>query len=136
MKKILVITTIIVLAVFSTGCSVVPKYSQVTHFSDYRKYQEQGFTISPNSSGFVYESIGEIEMKFVDGKRDGYTNPDNLYSAGGIHYYKHTYDVMVDEMVNKAKELGANALLNFSISPASGPGYVGYIATGFAVNLK
>ena len=38
-------------------------------------------------------------------------------------------------MVNKAKELGANALLNFSIVPASGQnGH--YIATGFAVKLK
>lgn len=50
------------------GCAMYPKYSETVYFADYRPYTAEGFTISPSSSGFTYESIGDLEIMFVPGK--------------------------------------------------------------------
>lgn len=139
------------------GCAMYPKYSETVYFADYRPYTAEGFTISPSSSGFTYESIGALEIVFVPGtiKRDQNSPKEDLQSGDkawyelsdgnyGVTIYTPSYDLMVEKMVRKAKEMGADALLNFRIIPQtemvrSGSQFYertkAYVASGFAVKL-
>ena len=139
------------------GCAMYPKYSETVYFADYRPYTAEGFTISPSSSGFPYESIGSLEIVFVPGtvKRNSNTLEKELQSGDkawyelsdgdyGVTIYTPSYDLMVEKMVRKAKEMGADALLNFRILPQiemvrSGGAFYehtkAYVASGFAVKL-
>jgi len=113
---------------------------QTTYWADYSKYSKEGFTISPSSSGFTYESIGELEIVFKCGVKDGYTDPNiKTYTS---HMFFPDIDYIVKETVKEAKSKGANAILNFKIEPQYqynsyfGRRYIGAVATGFAVKLK
>lgn len=139
------------------GCAMYPKYSETVYFADYRPYTAEGFTISPSSSGFTYESIGSLEIVFVPGtvKRNSNTLEKELQSGDkawyelsdgdyGVTIYTPSYDLMVEKMVRKAKEMGADALLNFRILPQiemvrSGGAFYEHtkacVASGFAVKL-
>lgn len=131
MKKTLLYAAILATIGF---IECAPQYRQETYLVDYRPYQKDGFTITPSSSGFVYESLGNIYIVFVDGVKKGYTNPNPQYPYQQ-NMFIHTYELMVSEMVKKTKELGANALLNFQIiQDTENPR--AYIASGFAVKLK
>lgn len=107
--------------------------------ADYREYTADGFTITPSSSGFTYESVGDLSIKFTIGVKDGYINKEAKWKEENV--FKPSYDYMVAEIVKEAKSLGANALLNFNITPIIrgtkyGEVVDGYIASGFAVKLK
>ena len=137
-------------------CSCAPtyltRYSEATYFADYRPYTEAGFTISPTSSGFTYESIGEIQMIFSPGYKDAQTQDSTTSTVSTTGSHTNLYMPDVEEMMNKivrqAQELGANALLNFkiearavTISATNGIATttvpsVEYTLSGFAVKLK
>lgn len=112
-----------------SSCSI-QKYSQAVYLADYRAYSAEGFTITPSSSGFTYESIGDLSIEFVKGRKDGYTNEKARNPWENIYIPTHEY--MVAEIVKEAKSLGANALLNSHIKATPN----GYTASGFAVKLK
>lgn len=123
---------LLLLGVCMLFCScATQKYSQTTYIADYRSYSAEGFTISPSSSGFTYESVADFSIKFVVGKKKGYTN-SSAQNSWEADIFNPGYDYMVSEMVKEAKSLGANAILNFRINIISG----GYEASGFAVKLK
>lgn len=135
MKKILLLLSACVVL---SSCAI-QKYSQKTYLADYREYAADGFTITPSSSGFTYESVGDLSIKFTIGVKDGYINKEAKWKEENV--FKPSYDYMVAEIVKEAKSLGANALLNFNITPIIrgtkyGEVVDGYIASGFAVKLK
>lgn len=135
MKKLLLL-----IGVCFALCSCVVQYSQTTYLADYRPYSAEGFTISPSSSGFTYESIGDLSIKFVIGKKKGYIN-SNVQNSWEADIFSPSYEYMVSEMVKEAKALGADALLNFNITPIIkrskyGETIDGYIASGFAAKLN
>lgn len=135
------------------GCvTIQPTYKEEVYFADYRPYSAEGFTIAASSAGFTYTSIGDLEMVFSTGvientekaPSDG-TGTLGEYSAKRDTIYYPTFDEMTEKMVRKAQELGANALLNFSIrrhgervySDGMTQSYLPqYIVSGFAVKLK
>ncbi|WP_418409331.1 hypothetical protein [Alistipes sp.] len=135
MKKLLLL-----IGVCFALCSCVVQYSQTTYLADYRPYSAEGFTISPSSSGFTYESVGDLSIKFIKGVKKGYVNEDaDDWRVENI--FNPSYEYMVSEMVKEAKALGADALLNFNITPIIkrskyGETIDGYIASGFAAKLN
>lgn len=134
MKRFLLIC---IAAIITSSCGVT-RYSQTTYLADFRAYAEDGFTVTPSSSGFIYKSVGDISMDFKIGKKDGYNNSDAEF--GMNHIFVPTYDYMTAEMVGKAKSLGADALLNYRVTPIYGvskfgSSVVGYNASGFAAKL-
>lgn len=138
MKKIIV--SLLAMLILCSCAS--NKYMQTTYWADYSKYSKEGFTISPSSSGFTYESIGELEIVFKCGVKDGYTDPNiKTYTS---HMFYPNIDYIVKEAVKEAKSKGANAILNFKIEPQYQYSasfyfdrrYIGAVVTGFAVKLK
>ena len=127
MKRFFLLASIVVLL---CSCGVT-KYSQTVYLADFRPFTSDGFTVSPSSSGFTYESVGDISVEFIAGVDKSYTNPDPKMRYNK-HWFTPSYDFMVAEIVREAKTLGANALLNFRIINIEG----GYVACGFAVKLK
>lgn len=128
------------------GC-VGPRYSETVYFADYRPYTAEGFTISPSSSGFTYESIGDLEIVFMAG-----TLEDSVHTASATddlrtlreyeergRIYCPSYEEMTEKIVRRAQELGADALLNFRIRPiyveSSYTPIIGFTVSGFAVKL-
>lgn len=158
MKKVLLIAVIL----FLCGCSV--PFQKSVSITDFRKYTEAGFIISPATSGFTYQPIGVISVKIIEGKQERQEksqkvssmylgkNGEILSMAGYIEAYgKVAFDTeygnnsgaaiytgILDEMVKEAKKLGANGILNFSATrtyDATRHAYVIY-ASGFAVKIE
>lgn len=129
------------------GCAMYPKYSETVYFADYRPYTAEGFTISPSSSGFTYESIGDLEMVFIIGQLEDAANENGVEGLQTLREYEEqremyspSYAEMTEKIVREAQKLGADALLNFRIRPLySDPqtrfGLVGFTVSGFAVKL-
>ncbi len=88
MKKYLFLTS--VLCLLLTGC-----YS-VFYYADFQKYAKSGFTVSNLSdfTGRSYVAIGDLTLE---------TNKDLTYQA------------MLDQMVDKAKKIGANGLIGYDV---------------------
>ena len=93
MKKYLLLTS--VLCSLLTGCSYYSTYSTF-YYTDFQKYAKSGFTVSNLSdfSGRSYVAIGNLVLK---------TNK------------KLNYQELLDQMVNKAKKIGANGLVGYNV---------------------
>lgn len=108
---------------------------------DYREYAEQGFLVSPYEYTSDYEAIGEIKV---------YVEPANVekefesqYTGGRTYIAIAQEDITLQELadiaVEKAKETGADALVNFRIEkkPLRGSSFdVYYTITGFCIKRK
>ena len=80
MKKILLLLSACVVL---SSCAI-QKYSQKTYLADYREYTADGFTITPSSSGFTYESVGDLSIKFTIGVKDGYINKEAKWKEENV----------------------------------------------------
>lgn len=164
MKRQLIYSFAIAFAFLLCGCSTqyLSSYHEEVYFADYRTYAAEGFTISPVASGFTYEPIGELKIvckpgtlknpsEETDVQQDKFKakwqiEAENQQATSDL--YMPTLTEMTDKIVDQARELGANALLNFNIEvrpttiPASVNGIGTYIdsaefvISGFAVKLK
>lgn len=136
MKKIVILfVTAIAL------CSCTTKFMQVTTWTNFGLAKSMGVTISTSACGFSYEPIGELNMLFKSGIKDGYVNPDLSTNYTNRMFYPDS-DYIVKEMAKAAKSKGADAILNFKIDARyqttylGDRKYVGATATGLAVKLK
>ena len=105
------------LTVIITGCSTIRPSERIvlSVFSDYSKYADEGFLISPSAYTYNFDSVGEINIMVTPAKVK--KEVKSLYSSYTIiDYEKISYDEMVELAVKMAKEKGANALVNFSIN--------------------
>lgn len=87
MKKYLFLTGVLCLLLSSCSYSVF-------YYADFQKYAKSGFTVSSLSdfTGRSYVAIGDLTLE---------TNKDL------------TYQEMLDQMVDKAKKIGANGLIGY-----------------------
>lgn len=136
MKKIL----LAVIVVLITSCSV-PRFYQDVYVNDFRPYTEDGFTISPYHEGYQYESIGLIDIEFTAGRKDGYVNASYNWrsSQNGAKYkdwYQPDYAYMLDELVKKAKQMGANGILDLKCTSIYNGKTTVSVISGFAVKIK
>lgn len=116
MKRLLLA---IAVAVLAASCSTMNPTKRVvlTSFSDYRPYAEAGFLISPSSYTYAFESVGEIDIFITPAKV--VVDKPSMYNGAVmkvLDYEEIEYAEMVEMAVNQAKEKGADALVNFSIS--------------------
>lgn len=130
MKKIL-LSVIVTLCV--TGCITIkyPTHREMPKFSDFRPYTDNGFFISPGMEGVKYKPIGIIECIFVPGVKKGSSQyrpyreivtvggrkpiADSTANNGDNGFFEPTEDYMISRVVDIAKSLGANGLLNYKI---------------------
>lgn len=138
MKKIL----LAVIVVLITSCSAA-RFSQDVYISDFRPYTEDGFTISPYHEGYQYESVGLIDIEFTAGRKNGYVNPAYHWrsSISGAKYkdwYQPDYDYMLNELVNQAKQMGANGILDLrcTVEYDHSEKTTVSVMSGFAVIIK
>lgn len=123
-----------------------------TSFSDFRKYSEEGFLISPSPYTYNFESVGELEMTIypaIEKKEHKYTYSQDTY----YRFEKETvdYNELVAMAVTEAKSKGADAIVNFAITVEyktisySAYGYISgpmpteivkYIVKGFCIKRK
>lgn len=142
MKKLLFL--LITLSLW--GCYSI-KYREVQLLQDFRPYIDKGFYISPLSTlTKEYDVLGNVGYLFIIGLKDGYKNPNYteavLFGQEHIRYvYIPEYDYMVQKTVDYAKELGADGIINFKITPQykyySGKfNVVSFESSGVAINIK
>ena len=102
-------------------------------------------TYEVDTEDYKYKAKWQIETSYrLQQERKEQERKRNFFIE---NYYQPTFDEMIDKIVKKAKELGANALLNFKITvgPAQ-QAIVGginihvsayeYVLQGFAVKLN
>ncbi len=116
-------------AMILSSCSVTRPRAVYSSFIDYRPYADAGFFLSPDPYAGKYESLGELKMEIVpailktsekkqDSKEPRFT--DGLYSNQPT--LSSTYMEFIDSpelleiVVGKALELGANGIVNLDIS--------------------
>ena len=120
MRKIAILITFALLALSSCTVPRLASFSIV----DFSKYAEQGFLITPTSSiSQEYESIGIVTFTY----REKYSVLDEVKPG-----LKDVYDVALDNLVESAKEQGANAILDFKVREVS---TATIQITGFAVKI-
>lgn len=137
MKKLFLLALI---ALLITSCSAA-RFSQDVYISDFRPYTEDGFTISPYHEGYQYESVGLIDIEFTAGRKNGYVNPAYHWrsSISGAKYkdwYQPDYAYMLDELVKKAKQMGANGILDLKCTSVYNGKTTVSVISGFAVKIK
>lgn len=150
MKKLLLI---LASAVMLASCGVVPQIEDrerkvYTMFQDFRPFEEQGFLITPNTYTGDYSACGLLAIyvtparEVTNNRTPGQTNKYGNYEAG---YSTVTVDVeeissqeIISIAVEKAKELGADAISNFSYSVEYGAedNIVLYKVSGFCIKRK
>lgn len=119
MKRIIIL--LIATSALLSGCMSYPLAQRQidTVVYDYRPFENQGFLITPTMYTGQYKSVGEIEVRVfpadVIGKSkqvyDGAAN--SYYTTSIIEKEKIESNELLQIIVNKAKDLGADALVNF-----------------------
>jgi hypothetical protein len=115
---------------------------------DFSDYSEKGFLITPQRYNGDYESVGQItltlwpraERKHNNGMAERLASDDSSVRAQGewMVYYLQTDD-LIDAAYQKASEMGADAIVSFSVTPQRRqitPRFTltGYEVTGFAID--
>lgn len=115
------------------GLKYIPPSTSVTGI-DFTAYTAQGFMITPEMYRGDYESVGVINvLMHAEGKL--VTNPQN--GVAEWQFSALRVDDVVKEAHRRAVEMGADAIVNFSVKAA--PGMVemvtvpGVEVTGFAI---
>jgi len=117
MKKVL-LGVLIVTAL--SGCRSIP-YESYSTFLDYSSYTTQGFFLSEsNSVSFEYKALGSLTGTVSDGDDKG--------------EFKRAYmDDAVKVMIDKAKEVGANGIINIKYDIINTNDRITIIARGMAI---
>lgn len=127
-------------SVLLAGCNKI-MYTESVYIVDYREYVKEGFIISPTVTGFYYQPISNIEVVFNSGElrkgeKDNDLQPVVPYKGyvGKTNKYAPTSKRMMDKIINEAKQMGANGLIDFktTYNPKNGT----WSASGIAVVIK
>ena len=115
MKKLLFLF-LILLSV--TSCKST--YYEIGYSLDYREYvKDPNFVINPTEIGNKdFTPVGPIYLEFHSGNKVKKEDRNYVHEKRSISigkYYVPTYERMISSAVNKAKEMGANGIISFSI---------------------
>lgn len=133
MKKFLFIS---VMALLLSGCVTMQKRAYTSYCAtfDFTEFTKQGFFITEsNSVSFNYEPIGSISGVVISGyevlgkeSQGGSKTQDDVYYREKTEKVKYGEYMLADfrdalfEIVEAAKELGANGIINLDVSYQSG----------------
>jgi len=112
---------IILYFLFLLSCKSVNQVSSITEYIviDLRRYTEQDFLITTEKFNENYEAIGLLELSVFPGAtrlRNGQVLPENTYKQGFWAVEKLSTEEAIDEIYNRAKEMGADAIMNFELT--------------------
>lgn len=142
MKKI----TSIIILLFIFGCSPEEMDRIVIHYGfDFTKYSAENFLITPEAYQGEYESIGLINTTIIPSMHKKEPNKTKWYPTLGDN--SPQWDIenikpqeVIDEIVKKAKDMGANALTKFSVTTHyivnGNIPITSYEVSGFAIKRK
>ena len=119
MKRIIYL--LIATAALLSGCKSYPLAQRQidTVVYDYRPFENEGFLITPTMYAGQYKSVGEIEVRVFPA--DVIAKSKQMYDGVANAYYTTSFidkeeiesSELLQIIVNKAKDLGADALVNF-----------------------
>lgn len=132
---------IIVIILLLTSCRTLYDWES---YVDYKKHYENGFFISAYDYFGKYEPVGELFIARYDKnqKFEGKITRGYGESPYGYEKIKVTPQMVMDALVESAKEKGADGLINVNYERIkifhSGRGYsyykfIGYYAKGMAI---
>lgn len=108
----------LILSLIITGCAVmIPTERTITkYFTDYREFSAEGFLITPNPYNQDCVSIGELEIIVTPAFKQ-YPEEGQAYDSRGKYFDFEDidYNDVVRIAVEEAKNMGADAITNFSI---------------------
>lgn len=118
MKKLLLLMFI----ALAIGCQTSKFFKTVTYLLDFRSYAEKGFYMSTAGINQQYMPVGEITVVCHDGY-DMNTVKIKKNEAGGLYgvirknsqKIKCTPEILLEQLYNEAKNLGANGVINIQI---------------------
>lgn len=124
MKKVFLLMAMVLPIVFSS-CSCY--YTELVSRIDYVEYLDRGIVVVPNgidpvSTGKEFVPISKFEIKVNSGNKidDSLKNKNGIISKkrnnSMITNYYATNERIVDLIVSQCKSLGANGIVNFSLS--------------------
>lgn len=134
MKKLLLGLVIVL-----SACSTM-KYHESIIVEDYRDYNKTGFNVYPIDAPILtgYTPVGNISMSFYIGGKSEISSIDGIMeakNAAGRIMYIPTPGYMLDKVVGKAKEMGANALIRYEVKPIQKGGSTGFEINAIAVKM-
>ena len=114
MKKLVFI---LLISIFLPSCAkkLYPvERKAVTAVIDFRKYNAEGFFISSTPYVGLYDPLGKINIAVFPAKK---VKPASVLSMYTDVYEKEviSYNELLEILVNEAKKLGADGLVNMSI---------------------
>lgn len=130
MKKIFLLCAVALTLIFTSCSQHVTQFGQAVYFLDLRPLTNDGFFITEsNSVGFDYQSLGVMTLYEFSGEDKTYVVSqeeikkdfrDELYLQSTIkkmnkHWREANGLSALTQLVNTAKEIGANGIINLSI---------------------
>jgi uncharacterized protein YbjQ (UPF0145 family) len=115
MKKIIVF---ILVSIFVFGCAPKPTKRVVkTYVFDFREYSNSGFFISSTPYIGMFDPIGEIVIHVYPAKDVTTINPERFEGDNTVVVEETiSPNELLDILVKEAKVLGADGIVNMSIS--------------------
>lgn len=123
MKKLSTLFGLILIIIVNYSCSTSRQLAQRqvnVFYSDYSKYAKEGFMITPDMYTGNYEACGELSIEVYPGeslqKETNTGDRESVYEQSTFQYVvkeKVSGEELLKMAVDKAKEVGANALVNF-----------------------
>ena len=114
MKKLLLIPLLALLQ------SCAPKYSETTYVSNFSPYVKNGFSIYPVGTDLKtknYTPLADLSIVFRVGEAPKGMKDNNELKKGQFSVITPTGEYMTKRLVEEAKIYGANAIVNFKITP-------------------
>jgi len=128
--KRLFLALILIQIFISTGCH--KRYSEMVYSADLREYSRDNFFItSLTSVDFDYEPVATIQFECIPGEdrslhqqeewndydrqRTDYHYRNRKYKLQRRFYFQPSDDYLLMKMTEKAKEMGADAIINFQV---------------------
>lgn len=145
MKRIMILTAA-AMVLTSCGALFMPYEPQqrmeLASFLDFRPYTSAGFFISPDAYTGEYEPIGQLylivmpeEKEISESKRSKYDEPH--YMNGILYGYEFIpYADLLDKVVAKAMEMGADGIADFKLKRSAAGGSVLYEVEGLCIKRK
>lgn len=146
-SKSVLITLIIVCSTLLSSCYVGRSYYQNVFTLDYSRYSANGiFLTEANSVSFDYQPVGSISAVVLSGynktkttktnkEQDGIYG-DRTYETTKVSndgYVKATPEQALDAAVAALADMGANGIINITISTTVQDGQSGYELRGMAI---
>lgn len=130
----------IAIAIIASSCGVLKPTERTVdlYFADYREFAEEGFLISPDSYTYDFESLGEIEMVITPAIKKYGEEGDYGPRGTFLDYEEISHNELVKLAVEEAKKMGADAIVNFSITktPIAAKDVWGTYASGSKYLIK